>query len=198
MGRIILTFVQVVYLIKLQLNQTDNLFLNDIFCHQLHKQEQSDSKQLTMNLTNSTNNSEHCVPLVTYQPFEQYYYLFCMCPIAIIGIVLNIVSWKVFNADSFRGTVIFKYLRIITKIDLFICILVFGYCILMYTPAINYHDLYYVRHSYLAYIFIPLANFSINLRFISSYINRYQTIFNSFSRIHYLPFKYVLQSVGDN
>lgn len=98
-----------------------------------------------------------------YFPIEHYIYIYYMCPLAIIGIVLNATSLRVFNAKSFSTTVTFKYLRIIARIDLFICIIVLGYCISFYTPVFNRHDLY-IRNHYLAYIYIPFANLSINLR----------------------------------
>lgn len=98
-----------------------------------------------------------------YFPVEHYIYIYYMCPLAIIGIVLNAISLRVFNAKSFSTTVTFKYLRIIARIDLFICIIVLGYCISFYTPVFNRHDLY-IRNHYLAYIYIPFANLSINLR----------------------------------
>lgn len=98
-----------------------------------------------------------------YFPIEHYIYIYYMCPLAIIGIILNAISLRVFNAKSFSTTVTFKYLRIIARIDLFICIIVLGYCISFYTPVFNRHDLY-IRNHYLAYIYIPFANLSINLR----------------------------------
>lgn len=113
--------------------------------------------------SNSSNKSTSCSKLAPYEEFEVYYHLYFMCPIALIGIVLNVISLRVFNARSFSTTVTFKYLRIIASTDLCICIIVFLYCVLMFTPAFNYYDLY-IRHIYLAYIYIPFANLIINLR----------------------------------
>ena len=105
----------------------------------------------------------NCSGLKSYLDFEQYYYLYFICPIAIIGIILNVISLLVFNAKSFTTTVTFKYLRIIARIDICICIILSGYSFFMYTPAFNYTDLL-IRHSYLVYIFLPFANIFITLR----------------------------------
>ena len=103
-----------------------------------------------------------CKLNLEYKHFEKYYYLYFMCPVAIIGIILGFISVRVFNAKSFNSTVTFKYLRIIARIDLFICIILLPYCLTNYTKSINEYDLY-ARHFYLAYIYIPLANTAINL-----------------------------------
>ena len=121
--------------------------------------KQSNENGTLFNQSNKTT----CGELIPYKDFEPYYYLYFMCPVALIGIFLNIVSLRVFNAKSFNATVTFKYLRIIALTDLFICLIVLVYCITMYTPALNYVDLY-IRHFYLAYIYIPFANMIVNLR----------------------------------
>ncbi len=122
----------------------------------------------TLRANHSANHTPaHCTQLQSYLPFEPLYYLYFMCPVAITGILLNVVSLQVFKAKSFNATVTFKYLRIITRADLCICTIVLFYCLSMYTPAFNYYDLY-VRHFYLAYIYIPFANLLINLRCPSS------------------------------
>jgi hypothetical protein len=129
----------------------------------------NDSSKM-LGIFNTTNNKSECSndlkSLHKYFPIEQYIYIYYMCPIAIIGIILNAISLRVFNAKSFNTTVTFKYLRIIARTDLFICLIVLGYCVSFYTPVFNRRDLY-IRNAYLAYIYIPFANLSINLRFVS-------------------------------
>ena len=92
---------------------------------------------------------------------EFYCYLFIMCPLAIIGVLLNLLSLKVFYDKSFNS-VTFKYIRLITLTDCFICLIIIPYCVTAYTQPFNKYDLF-ARHFYLAYIYIPGANLAINL-----------------------------------
>ncbi len=83
----------------------------------------------------SSNKTENvCIVKSSYLEFEAYCYLFIMCPLAFIGIVLNIISLRVFNDKSFNS-VTFKYLRLIAITDLFICITVIPYCLTAYTQV---------------------------------------------------------------
>ncbi len=125
-----------------------------------------DTNTSNLSTTNTTNATTECANLISYLPFEPFYYLYFMCPVALTGIFLNVISLQVFKSKSFNTTVTFKYLRIITRTDLCICTIVLFYCLSMYTPAFNYYDLY-IRHFYLAYIYIPFANLLINLRYLT-------------------------------
>ncbi len=119
---------------------------------------------------NSSNNTNQTLPICllepTYFEFERVYYLAIMCPIAIIGILTNVVTFRLFSHKCF-STVTFKFLRLIAISDCFICIIVVPYCLTSYTPAFNEIDMYF-RNFYLAYIYLPLANFLIT---ISMYLN---------------------------
>jgi hypothetical protein len=108
-----------------------------------------------------SNASSVCELTISYLQIEQYCYIFIMCPLAFIGIVLNLISLKVFINKSFN-TVTFKYIRLITLTDFFICIIIIPYCLTMYTQPFNKYDLF-GRHFYLAYFYMPGANFAINI-----------------------------------
>lgn len=123
-----------------------------------------------LNKTDLSNESE-CELSNSYFRFEAYCYLLVMCPLALIGIVLNLISLQVFRDKSFN-TVTFKYLRLITLTDFFICIIIIPYCITSYTQPFNRYDLF-VRQLYLAYLYIPGANFAINL---SMFLNLLVTV----------------------
>lgn len=123
-----------------------------------------------LNNTDLSNESD-CELSNSYYRFEAYSYLFVMCPLALIGIVLNLISLQVFRDKSFN-TVTFKYLRLITLTDFFICIIIIPYCITSYTQPFNKYDLF-VRQLYLAYLYIPGANFAINL---SMFLNLLVTV----------------------
>ena len=112
------------------------------------------------------NSTNICSPKNYYFEDERIYYLFIMCPIVFTGVFLNLISLIVFNDKSFNS-VTFKYLRLITLTDLFICLILIPYCLTSYTQPYNKYDLY-VRHFYLAYIYIPGANTAINL---STFLN---------------------------
>jgi hypothetical protein len=105
--------------------------------------------------------AEECQLRTSYFEEEFYCYLFIMCPLAIAGVILNLISLKVFKDRSFNA-VTFKYIRLITLTDFFICLIIIPYCVTAYTQPFNKYDLY-ARHFYLAYIYIPGANFAINL-----------------------------------
>jgi hypothetical protein len=77
-----------------------------------------------------------CVVKSNYLEFEAYCYLFIMCPLALIGIILNMISLRVFNDYKSFNSVTFKYLRLIAFTDLFICITVIPYCLTAYTQVI--------------------------------------------------------------
>jgi hypothetical protein len=106
-------------------------------------------------------NSSDCTLKPSYILEEQICYLYIMCPLAIIGLILNIISIKVFNDKSFN-TVAFCYLRLMTYFDLIICAIIIIYCLTAYTSSLNKYDLF-IRHLYLAYIYIPIANIASNL-----------------------------------
>lgn len=108
-----------------------------------------------------SNHTSSCPLDIQYLPTEMYCYLFVMVPLAIIGIVLNLISLKCFLDRSFNS-VTFKYLRLITLTDFFICVIIIPYCILFYTQPFNKYDLY-ARHLYLAFWYMPGANVSINI-----------------------------------
>lgn len=112
-------------------------------------------------LINNNESETGCKLVTSYYELEAYCYLFIMCPLAVIGIVLNLISLRVFRDKSFN-TVTFKYLRLITLTDFFICIIIIPYCLTSYTQPFNKYDLF-IRHLYLAYLYIPGANFAINL-----------------------------------
>jgi hypothetical protein len=114
-----------------------------------------------MNNNRGIDNQNDCIVKSSYLEIEAYCYLFIMCPLALIGIVLNIISLRVFNDKSFNS-VTFKYLRLIAITDLFICIIVIPYCLTAYTQPLNKIDMF-ARHFYLVYIYIPGANLAINL-----------------------------------
>jgi hypothetical protein len=105
--------------------------------------------------------NETCNLVQVYFEEEFYCYLFIMCPLAIIGIILNLISLKVFKDKSFNS-VTFRYLRLITFTDFFICVIIIPYCLTSYTQPYNKYDLF-ARHFYLAYVYIPGANLAINL-----------------------------------
>lgn len=111
--------------------------------------------------SSSSSSSSGCSLNINYYDEEFYCYLFIMCPLALVGILLNLVSLKVFSDKSFN-TVTFKYLRLITLTDCFICCIIIPYCITSYTQPFSRHDLF-GRQIYLAYIYIPGANFAITL-----------------------------------
>jgi hypothetical protein len=113
----------------------------------------------------------NCEPKSEFFEIEAYCYLFIMCPLAIIGIVLNIICLLVFKNKCFTS-VTFRYLRLIALSDFFICLVIIPYCITAYTQPFNKYDLY-LRHFYLAYVFIPGANMAINL---STFLNLLVTI----------------------
>lgn len=87
----------------------------------------------TLNFTDN-----ECIVKSNYLEFEAYCYLLIMCPLALIGIILNIISLRVFNDKSFNS-VTFKYLRLIALTDLFICITVIPYCLTAYTQVIFFN-----------------------------------------------------------
>ena len=121
-------------------------------------------KQLIMTNNNplsNVSNAEKCKLESIYLEIEHYCYLFIMCPLAVIGIILNLINLKVFRDKSFN-TVTFKYIRLITLTDLFICITIIPYCLTAYTQPFNKYDMF-ARHLYLAYVYIPGANLAINL-----------------------------------
>lgn len=107
------------------------------------------------------NNQIVCKVVLEYMPIEMYFYLFLMCPLAIFGIVLNLVSLKCFLDKSFN-TVTFKYLRLITLTDFFICVIIIPYCLFFYTQPFNEYDLY-GRQLYLAFLYMPGANIAITV-----------------------------------
>lgn len=106
-------------------------------------------------------NETNCNFKHDYSIEEKICYLYIMCPIALIGIILNILCLRVYFHASFN-TVAFSYLRIMSWIDLIICSIVLPYCLITYTNSFNEYDLY-ARHIYLAYFYIPLANLASNL-----------------------------------
>jgi hypothetical protein len=111
--------------------------------------------------SNASLPNEECQLKTSYFEEEFYCYLFIMCPLAVAGVILNLISLKVFKDRSFNA-VTFKYIRLITLTDFFICLIIIPYCVTAYTQPFNKYDLY-ARHFYLAYIYIPGANFAINL-----------------------------------
>lgn len=108
----------------------------------------------------------NCSLIPTYYNFERIYYLAFMCPIAIIGIFSNIITFRIFS-EKYYNSITFKYFKLIAITDSFICFIVVPYCITSYTQAFNNLDLY-LRNMYLAYIFLPLTNLFISL---SMYLN---------------------------
>ena len=96
-----------------------------------------------------------------YLAIEAYCYLFIMCPMALVGIWLNSMSLRVFCDKSF-GAVTFKYLRLVAFTDIFTCTIIIPYCVTAYTQPLGAHDMF-VRHLYLAYLYLPGANLAINL-----------------------------------
>jgi len=94
--------------------------------------------------------NQSCILEQIYFDFERYCYLFVMFPLAVIGIILNIVNLKVFNDKSFNS-VTFKYIRLITITDLFICITIIPYFLTAYTQPFNKYDLF-ARHRNYSFI----------------------------------------------
>jgi hypothetical protein len=92
-------------------------------------------------------NNQTCILESIYFDFEPYCYLFVMLPLAVIGIVFNLVNLKVFSDKSFNS-VTFKYIRLITITDLFICITIIPYLLTAYTQPFNKYDMF-ARHLYL-------------------------------------------------
>jgi hypothetical protein len=147
----------------------DFLFINNQSNHQkkifdfLKSSNKNDgfTKIPVVTISNSTNMTEICSiePKIFLE--EQIIYLCLICPLAAIGIILNILSIKVFNDKSFN-TVAFCYLRLMTVFDLLICLIMIVYCLTGYTNAFNQYD-FFIRNLYLAYIYIPLANICSNL-----------------------------------
>jgi hypothetical protein len=127
----------------------------------MKENETSFSKIINIDFDANLTSSAVCNSEIIYLDVEQYFYLFLMCPLAIIGIILNLISLKVFRDKSFNS-VTFKYLRLITLTDFFICIIIIPYCITNYTQPFNKYDMF-LRHFYLAYVYIPGANIAINL-----------------------------------
>ena len=123
-----------------------------------------------LSINNSSNNTSNDLPMCTLEPayfeFERVYYLAIMCPIAIIGIFTNVVTFRLFSYKCFN-TVTFRFLRLIAISDCFICIIVVPYCLTSYTPAFNESDMYF-KNFYLAFIYLPVANLLIT---ISMYLN---------------------------
>lgn len=105
--------------------------------------------------------NQTCPPPIPYFTTEMICYLFVMCPLAFIGIILNLVSLKCFLDKSFNS-VTFKYLRLITLTDFFICVIIIPYCVFFYTQPFNKYD-HYARHLYLAFLYMPGANVAINV-----------------------------------
>lgn len=101
-----------------------------------HHSMEQDSMDASSNQT--------CILTSIYFDFEPYCYLFVMFPLAIIGIVLNIVNLKIFSNKSFNS-VTFKYIRLITITDLFICITIIPYFLTAYTQPFNKYDMF-ARH----------------------------------------------------
>nr|QVK45821.1 G protein-coupled receptor [Proales similis] len=116
-------------------------------------------------------NASNCSVESNYLKLEAICYLFIMCPLAVLGLVLNLAILKVFSDKSFN-TVTFKYLRLIAVSDFFICLVIVPYCLTAYTQPFNEFDLY-GRHLYLAYVYIPGANLAINL---SMFLNLLVTV----------------------
>lgn len=130
------------------------------------------------NMTAHNKSVEACRLKNSYLDVEAYSYLFIMVPLALIGIILNLLSLKVFINKSFN-TVTFKYIRLITLTDFFICLLVIPYCLTSYTQPFNKYDLY-ARHFYLAYFYMPGANVAINVSMLLNLlvtIERYVNFF---------------------
>lgn len=106
-------------------------------------------------------NQTSCPLDMHYLSVEMYGYLFVVCPLAFVGILLNLISLKCFLDKSFNS-VTFKYLRLITLTDFFICVIIIPYCVLFYTQPFNKYDLY-GRNLYLAFLYMPGANVAINV-----------------------------------
>lgn len=121
--------------------------------------------------SNLSLNTSECSLRPTYFEWEPIYYLAIMCPIAIIGLFSNVITFRIFLDKNFNS-VTFKYLKLITIIDFLICLTVIPYCLTSYTQAFNYYDLF-LRNIYLAYIYLPMANLLITL---SMYLNLLVTI----------------------
>lgn len=119
----------------------------------------------TMNSSNSILHS-NCSLEPTYYDFERIYYLVFMCPIALVGIISNVITFRIFSEKCFNS-ITFKYFRFIAITDSFICIIVVPYCITSYTQAFNNYDSYF-RNIYLAYVYLPMTNLLISL---SMYFN---------------------------
>ena len=115
------------------INETNNNIFFNILSTPLFKQyltTTTTSKTITSDSLNasSTNITQSCFIKSNYFFEEQIIYLYIICPLAIIGIILNILSIKVFNDKSFN-TVAFCYLRLMTWFDLVICGIVVVYCL---------------------------------------------------------------------
>jgi hypothetical protein len=128
------------------------------------QQHTIEDSSIVTSILSSNNSDSNCSIELTYSKVESLCYLYIMCPLAFLGVVLNIVSLRVF-ADKGFNSVTFKYLRLITWTDLFICIMVIPYCTLLYTQPFNAYDAF-IRRLYMAYIFNAGANFAINLSMI--------------------------------
>jgi len=127
---------------------------------------------MNSNATYQNNTKTECDSMEpTYFEWEPIYYLAVMCPIAFFGLFSNVITFRIFLEKSFNS-VTFKYLKLITITDFFICLTVIPYCLTSYTSSYNYYD-QYMRNFYLAYIYLPMANLLITL---SMYLNLLVTI----------------------
>lgn len=110
---------------------------------------------------NLTVERSDCNVTLTYFPIEAIIYRYILCPLAVSGILFNIISIHIYGDKSFATTA-FKYLRLLAIVDLVICTIVIPYCIAFYTPARDADDIF-GRYVYLFYIYIPLSNIFSNL-----------------------------------
>ena len=108
------------------------------------------------------NGSTQCVYSISYFHAEHIIYLYIMTPIALIGIFLNSISIIVYSDKSF-STVAFKYLKLLSITDLFICIIVTPYFICFYSKQNTDEPGFKLRMHYLRFIIIPFSNIASNL-----------------------------------
>lgn len=132
----------------------------------------------------------NCSLQPTYFEFERIYYLAVMLPVAVIGVLTNIITFRVFSHKSF-SSVTFKFMKLIAISDCFICVIVIPYCLTSYTEAFNELDMYF-RNVYLAYIYLPVANILIT---ISMFLNLLVSIERLASVCKYFSFFILLELV---
>jgi hypothetical protein len=85
-------------------------------------------------------------------------YLFIVPLVSLIGVILNIISFKVIISDQFKGMRVFSYLRVYILNSLAICLISFG--LIMNTKVFMRRFIFNFpfRVYYVLYIYIPLVN----------------------------------------